>query len=108
MNTETVTIKRIGPTSALKVSAAVGLVLGVVYAALGNLVINDAAERRAMIIVAVLGGAVGGGISGMVMAWIYNMALRLTGGLQLEISVGLDEKDKRVPPSIGSMMSSDE
>ncbi|MDE0609184.1 MAG: hypothetical protein OXH77_04640 [Anaerolineaceae bacterium] len=108
MNTETVTIKRIGPTSALKVGALVGLILGVIYAALGNLVINDAAEGRAMIIVAVLGGAVGGGISALVAAWVYNMALRLTGGLQLEVSFGRDEKDKGVPPSFGSMMSSDE
>ena len=110
MNAETVIIKRIGPASALKVGTAVGLVLGVIYAVLGNLVIDDAAERLALLCAVVLGGAIGGGISALVAAWVYNIALNLTGGLQLEVSFEGDEagKHKGVPPSVGSMMSHDE
>ena len=61
-----------------------------------------------LLVLFLLGGVVAGGLSGLMMAWIYNIALNLTGGLQLEISFGRDELDKGVPPSIGSMMSPDE
>lgn len=110
MSTEEVTVKRIGPTSALKVGTAVGLVLGVIYAVLGNLFIDDAAGRLALLCAVIFGGAIGGGISALVAAWVYNIALNLTGGLQLEVSFGRDGdgKDKGVPPAIGSMMSHDE
>ena len=110
MTTEEVTIKRIGPTSALKVGTAVGLVLGVIYAVLVTLVIDDAAERLALLCTIVFGGVFVSGISALVAAWVYNVALNLTGGLQLEVAFDRDEagKHKGVPPSVGSMMSYDE
>lgn len=109
MNTETVTIKRIGPTSALKVGAVVGLLIGALYFVLALLgVIFAAVDRLALLVVMLLTGVVTGGLSGLVMAWVYNVALNLTGGLQLEVSLGRDEKGKGVPPSIGSMMYDEE
>ena len=111
MNTETVTVKRIGPKSALKFGAVVGLVVGVIYALLGQFAaieLRGIVERLLLLVVFLLGGVVAGGLSGLMMAWIYNIALNLTGGLQLEVSFGRDEVDKGVPPSIGSMMSHDE
>ncbi len=111
MNIERVTIRRIGPTSALKAGAAVGLVLGVIYAVLGNLVIDDSAGRLALLCGVVIGGAVGGGVSALVGAWVYNIALNLTGGLKLEISFENDgdaaAKGKQGPESLGSFMPDD-
>ncbi len=111
MTTERVTIKRIGPTSALKAGAVVGLVLGVLYAVLGNLFIDDSASRLALLCGVVIGGAVGGGVSALVAAWVYNIALNLTGGLQLEISFENDgaaaSKGKHGPHSIGDLMQDD-
>ena len=111
MITEKVTIRRIGPTSALKAGAAVGLVLGVLYAVLGNLFIDDSAGRLALLCGVVFSGAVGGGVSALVGAWVYNIALNLTGGLQLEISAESDgaaaSKRKQGPESLGSMMQDD-
>ena len=111
MITEKITIRRIGPSSALKAGAAVGLVLGVLYAVLGNLFIDDSAGRLALLCGVVIGGAVGGGVSALVAAWVYNIALNLTGGLQLEISfeddTGALAKRKQGPESLGSMMQDD-
>ncbi len=113
MNNETVTVKRIGPKSALKFGAVVGLVVGVVYfvlALFAAIELRCVLERLLLLLLFLLGGAVGGGLSGLMMAWIYNIALNLTGGLQLEVSFGRDDKDAGadVPPSVGSMMSPDE
>ena len=113
MNTETVTIKRIGPTSALKFGAVVGLVVGVVYFALALFSVSAASgtlERLALFLTFLLVGPVVGGLSGLVSAWVYNIALNLTGGLQLEVSLGRDEAGRNAdgPPSVGSMMSHDE
>ena len=111
MTTEKITIRRIGPKSALKAGAAVGLVLGVLYAVLGNLFIDDSAGRLALLCGVVFSGAVGGGVSALVAAWVYNIALNLTGGLQLEISVESDgaaaSKGKRGSQSLGDFMQDD-
>ena len=111
MISEKVTIRRIGPTSALKAGTAVGLVLGVLYAVLGNLVIEDSAGRLALLCGVVIGGAVGGGVSALVAAWVYNIALNLTGGLQLEVSFVNEAhepgKRKQGPESLGGMMQDD-
>lgn len=110
MISERVTVKRIGPASALKIGAVVGLVMGVIYAVLVTLFIDDAAERVALLCTLVFVGPIGGGISAPVAAWVYNIAFNVTGGLHLEVSFGRDGDgaDKGVPPSIGSMMSHDE
>ncbi|MCY4024329.1 MAG: hypothetical protein OXF32_12875 [Anaerolineaceae bacterium] len=111
MNTETVTIRRIGPTSALKFGAVVGLVVGVLYfvlALFSVIEIRGTVERLVMLVMFLFIGVLAGGLSGLVGAWVYNIALNLTGGLQLEVSFGRDEKDGGVPPAIGSMMSHDE
>ncbi len=113
MTSETVTIKRIGPTSALKVGAVVGLVVGALYFGLTLLTavpIGGNSARLALFITLPIFGVVVGGLSGLVTAWVYNVALNLTGGLQLEVDFGRDEagKHKNVPPSVGSMMSYDE
>ncbi len=111
MITEKVTIRRIGPSSALKAGAAVGLVLGVLYAVLGNLFIDDSAGRLALLCGVVFSGAVGGGVSALVAAWVYNIALNLTGGLQLEISVENDgaaaSKGKHGSQTLGDFMQDD-
>ena len=111
MISEKVTIRRIGPTSALKAGAAVGLVLGVLYAVLGNLFIDDSAGRLALLCGVVIGGAVGGGVSALVAAWVYNIALNLTGGLQLEISFENDgaaaSKGKHGSQTLGDFMQDD-
>ncbi len=111
MNSEKITIKRIGPTSALKAGAAVGLVLGVLYAVLGNLFIDDSVGRLALLCGVVFSGAVGGGVSALVAAWVYNIALNLTGGLQLEISVESDgaaaAKGKHGSQTLGDFMQDD-
>ena len=111
MNNETVTIRRIGPRSALKFGAVVGLVVGVFYFVLALLTDSEyegTMDGIVLIAVFLFIGVMVGGLSGLMMAWIYNIALNLTGGLQLEVSLGRDEVDKGVPPSIGSMMSHDE
>ena len=71
MITEKVTIRRIGPTSALKAGAAVGLVLGVIAATLdpsywnlfGPGILNA-------IISASIVCPLGGGVSALVAAWV--------------------------------------
>lgn len=113
MSTEEVTIKRIGPTSALKVGATVGLLVGVLYfvlALLSFIEIGDTIGRLLLFVILLLLGVAFGGISGLVTAWFYNIAFNLTGGLQLEVSFGRDGDDngKGVPPAIGSMMSHEE
>ena len=111
MTTERVTIKRIGPSSALKAGVVVGLVLGVIFVVLGALTIGDAAERRAMLFAGIFGGPVGGGASALVAAWVYNIALNLTGGLQLEISFESDgaaaSKGKYGSQTLGDFMQDD-
>lgn len=113
MISERVTVKRIGPTSALKVGATVGLLVGVLYfvlALLSFIEIDDTMGRLLLFVIMLLPGVVFGGISGLVTAWFYNIAFNLTGGLRLEVSFGRDGDgvDKGVAPSIGSMMSNDE
>ena len=113
MTNETVTIKRIGPKSALKFGAVVGLVVGVIYfvlALFSVIEVRGTIERLVMLVMFLVIGVLIGGLSGLVMAWIYNVALNLTGGLQLEVSFGRDGagKDSDLPPSIGSMMATDE
>ncbi len=114
MSNERVTVKRIGPTSALKVGAAIGLVVGLLYLALALLTFIpiDGSNSRVGLFVVVLPilGVVGGGVCGLMTAWVYNIAFNVTGGLHLEVSFGRDGDgaDKGVPPSIGSMMSHDE
>ena len=53
----------------------------------------------------------GGGASALVAAWVYNIALNLTGGLQLEISVESDgaaaSKGKHGSQTLGDFMQDD-
>lgn len=112
MNSETVTIRRIGPTSALKFGAVVGLVVGVIYfvlALLTDIEFEGSIDGFVLIAVFLLVGVVAGGLSGLVGAWVYNVALKLTGGLQLEVSLGRETTDRGAdaPPAIGSMLSHD-
>lgn len=123
MNNETVTIKRIGPTSALKVGAAMGILGGAFFFILTIVLVaptlfpaagypdlhaevNDFNNRVRVLSISALGGAISGAVLALVSAWVYNVALNLTGGLQLEVSFGPDgaDKEKGAPPTIASPM----
>lgn len=95
MNREKVTIKRIGPTSALKVGASVGLVSGLIYAVFALLFLPvfyvGARDGLIAFIGVLLGGTGGGAIGALVTAWVYNIFLGIAGGLQLEIEFEVEE-----------------
>ena len=113
MITEKITIKRIGPTSALKAGAVVGLAVGIALAIHGLISSPYRAQFNFQVIqvLGIIVVAILGGIFAMISSILFNIALNLTGGLQLEISVENDaaaaSKRKQGPESLGSMMRDD-
>lgn len=97
-------LKKIKPLSAAKISTLIlaffGLILGIVYSAIGIMINRLPTEvltaqglesgsiilfKPVMILIMPILYAIIGFISGLVGAWIYNLAARWVGGIEIEL-----------------------